>query len=65
MKTIPRGVKERRILIATYHGRYADYPVEHPLWLYGSLGWITRRCWQLGRERGYQRGQLSFKIKNA
>ncbi len=55
--------RDPRTLIARYRTRSgAIHEVKHELWLYSSIGEISRQCWQLAQERGYQRGQLSFRI---
>lgn len=59
--SIPSDRAERRVVVACYHGRHAEYRSHYPLWMY-SLAWVARNCWSLAQERGYLRGMLSFKI---
>lgn len=63
IKPVPPFAKDRRVLIATYHGQFADWPVQYPLWIYKGLGQCSRLALSQAKERGYVgRRKLTFKI---
>ncbi len=60
--TYPERQPETRTLTACYHTASGKvHEVSYELAFY-TLGWLTRSCWKLARERGYGRGQLRFKF---
>jgi hypothetical protein len=58
-----KPARDPRTLIAHYHTLAGEiHEVKRELWMHGTLGDCARRCWKLAQERGYLRGQLSFRI---
>ena len=61
--------RDPRTLLCRYHslsginrGRFTE--VKRELWLYPSLKQAALDAWHIGLERGYNRGQVTFKIVN-